>query len=159
MIFGRGRIVNKFFLDIPDFTVHRAALLRVHWLNQRLFNYIDNKAFVSVSLKWDSKRLQRHSLCLSEDPPSSFLSWGGNFVWIPEFLPIGPSVGFWEILNTKPNCTKFVPCWNGKQKKGNKFFLIQNPHTTPLRRFFHTFADGMGHKTARFSANCSADPT
>ncbi len=46
-------------------------------MDQRLFNNIDTKAFVWLPLKQDSRRVQRHSLCLSADPLASvvFLGW------------------------------------------------------------------------------------
>ncbi len=61
MIFGHGRIVLTFFLDIPDYTESSIV-------TSTLFNYIDNKAFVSVPLKW----------------------WGRTMVWriIYSLLPV-----------------------------------------------------------------------
>jgi hypothetical protein len=37
--------------------------------NQRLHNFIDTKACVCASFKQDSRWVQRHSLCLSANPP------------------------------------------------------------------------------------------
>ncbi len=53
--------------------------------NQRLYNYIDARASVSIRLKQGNRWVQRHSLCLSADPPSSTVFWGA-FCVIPEFL-------------------------------------------------------------------------
>jgi hypothetical protein len=37
-------------------------------LGQRLYNYIDNKPFVGVLLKQDSRWVHQRTLCLSVDP-------------------------------------------------------------------------------------------
>jgi hypothetical protein len=42
----------------------------------RIYKYLDTKAFVSVPLKQGCRSVQRHSLCLSADAPSSAVFFG-----------------------------------------------------------------------------------
>ncbi len=81
----------------------------MHITDQRLYNYIDTKVFVSVPLKHDSRWVHRHSLCLSADPLLVCYFLGVvNFVRIPEFLAIELSIKFAKYANIRLSIEQFL---------------------------------------------------
>jgi hypothetical protein len=86
-LFGNARICASTVLERSCCRIH--SYVAAPQKHPGLYRHIDTKAFDSVSLKQDRRWVQRHSLFLSADPPSSAVFLGVvNFVLIQELVAI-----------------------------------------------------------------------